>query len=427
MSSTPRCFACSRSASMRSTISSRLVLSLLGPIWAAATVTVRAIDSSPLGDSEFCDFFADDAFDLAFQSDEGGARAVARVRHGDVHDLLDGAGTRGHDHDAIGEKDGLRDAVGDENHGLLVLLPDPEQLLLHHLARLGVERAEGLVHEEHGGMVGEHAGYGHALLHPARKLAGILVLVLGEADQREVPARGGPALGPRQALDHRAELHVLDRRAPGEEGVLLEDHAAIGAGMRHLVPVHEDMPRRGLDEAGDHVQERGLAAAGRAEQAGEAVLGQLEADFVEGQHALGIALRDAPDLNRFHAWPRDSLRQRSSRPSSSRRRTLARTPMMPITAAPRSMFETRKNVRASLMRKPSPESAAMNSAATMTKKDSPKARRMPVMIFGVAAGRTTCQKICRSLAPRLDAARISTGSTYLMPSIVVVKMGKKAA
>ena len=73
-------------------------------------------------------------------------------------------------------------------------LPDPEQLLLHHLAGLGVEGAERLVHEEHGGMIGEDAGDGHALLHPARQLAGELVLVLGEADQREIPARGRPSL-----------------------------------------------------------------------------------------------------------------------------------------------------------------------------------------------------------------------------------------
>ena len=35
--------------------------------------------------------------------------------------------------------------------------------------------------------------------------------------------------------------------------------------------------------------------------------------------------------------------------------------MMPITAAPRSMLETRKKVRASLMRKPSPEFIAADS------------------------------------------------------------------
>jgi hypothetical protein len=222
------------------------------------------------------------------------------VRHGHVHDLLDRAGTGGHDHDAIGEEDGLRDAVGDEDHGLLVLLPDPEQLLLHHLAGLGVEGAKGLVHEKHRRMIGEHAGDGHPLLHSARELARILVLVLLEADEGEIAAGHRPALGARQTLDHGAELDVLDGGAPGEERVFLEDHPAIGSGLGHLVAVHEDTAGGGLDEARDHVQERGLAAARRPEEAGEAVLGQLEADFVEREHALGIALRYALDLDGLH-------------------------------------------------------------------------------------------------------------------------------
>src|SRR5262245_1800769 len=110
---------------MRSTISSRREPSLLGPIWAAATVTLRAIVVSlSLRDPELGDFLADEPLDLALQVHEGSARTVARVRDGHVHDLLDCAWSRGHDDDAVREEDGLRDAVGDEHHGLLVLTPD---------------------------------------------------------------------------------------------------------------------------------------------------------------------------------------------------------------------------------------------------------------------------------------------------------------
>src|SRR5262249_51937829 len=147
------------------------------------------------------------------------------------------------------------------------------------------------------------------------------------------------------------------------------------------------------DESRDHVEERGFTAARRAQEAREAVGRQLEGDAVEGHHALGVALRDPLDADRPHPRPRDSRRQRRSRASSRRRPTLATTPITPITAAPSSMFETRKNVRASLIRKPSPESAAMNSAATITKNERPKASRSPVRMLGVAAGSTTCQKI----------------------------------
>src|SRR6266446_3325109 len=207
---------------MRSTISSRLLLSWLGPICAAATVTMRAMSfllygfpNILPGHAELGDLFADQPLDLPLESHELRARALARMREGHVHDLLDGTGLRGHDHDAIGEEDGLGDAVGDEDHGLLVLLPDPEELLLHDLAGLGIEGTEGLVHQEHRGMVGERPRDGHALLHPARELARVLALVLGEAHQREIPARGGAAGRAGHALDHGAELHVLDGRAPG--------------------------------------------------------------------------------------------------------------------------------------------------------------------------------------------------------------------
>src|SRR2546426_9721166 len=342
---------------MRSTISSRLLLSWLGPSWAAAMVTMRAMSfllywfpNILPGHAELGDLFADQPLDLPLESHELRARALARMREGHVHDLLDGAGLCGHDHDAVGEEDGLRDAVGDEDHGLLVLLPDPQELLLHDLARLRVQRPEGLVHQEHRGVVGQRPRDGHPLLHAAGKLARVLALVLGEADEREVRARGGAALGARHALDHGAELHVLDGRAPGEERVLLEDHPAIGARVGDLAAVHEDIARGGLDEARDHVEQRGLPAARWTEEAGEAVLRQLEADLVEGERALRVALGHPLDLDGLHDLPRDSARQRRRRPSSLRKSRLAVTPMIPITAAPRSMLETRKKVRASLMR-----------------------------------------------------------------------------
>ena len=53
---------------------------------------------------------------------------------------------------------------------LLVVLPDPEQELLHLGAGLAVERAEGLVHQQDLGIVGERAGDRDALHHAAGEL-----------------------------------------------------------------------------------------------------------------------------------------------------------------------------------------------------------------------------------------------------------------
>ena len=75
--------------------------------------------------------------------------------------------------------------MGDEHDGLARLLPDPQELEIHELARHGVERAEGLVHEEERGIVHEGPGNGHALPHASRKLVRIFVLESLEADEPE--------------------------------------------------------------------------------------------------------------------------------------------------------------------------------------------------------------------------------------------------
>ena len=74
---------------------------------------------------------------------------VARPRQIDREDLLGAARTLGHHHDAVGQVDRLVDLMGDEQHGLLRLLPDAQQLDLHQVAGLRVERRERLVHQQH--------------------------------------------------------------------------------------------------------------------------------------------------------------------------------------------------------------------------------------------------------------------------------------
>src|SRR6266571_721041 len=74
---------------------------------------------------------------------------------------------RRHDHDAIAQKYRLVDRMGDEHHGLLVLLPDVQQLLLQQELVLRIERRERLVHQQNFGIVGEGARDRHALAHTA--------------------------------------------------------------------------------------------------------------------------------------------------------------------------------------------------------------------------------------------------------------------
>jgi hypothetical protein len=74
--------------------------------------------------------------------------------------------------------------------------------------------------------------------------------------------------GLRHALEHHAELDVLDDRTPGEQRVLLEDEGDVARQRPcYLLAVDLDRPGRRRQQTADHVEQRALAAAARADQA----------------------------------------------------------------------------------------------------------------------------------------------------------------
>jgi hypothetical protein len=75
-------------------------------------------------------FFHHQRAQLAFQGIEFGLGRIALARQGDQDVALDGAGTVGHDDDAVGQVDRLLDAAGDENDRVLQFGPDAQQLVL---------------------------------------------------------------------------------------------------------------------------------------------------------------------------------------------------------------------------------------------------------------------------------------------------------
>ena len=191
-------------------------------------------------------------------------------------------------------------AVRDEDHGLARAPPDVEQPLAHQDARLLVERAEGLVHQEDLRVERERAPDRDALLHPARELARILLGEAGEAERaQELGGRPAPPLG-RHALELEAELDVLERGPPRKEAGFLEhgrDAAGIGPGDRPAIDHQAALV--GRDETAEHAEQRGLAASGGADQGAERALFDRERDVLEcfhraraGEVALGDALDD---------------------------------------------------------------------------------------------------------------------------------------
>src|SRR5213078_435448 len=131
-----------------------------------------------------------------------------------------------------------------------------------------------------------------ALLLAARQLARQLVLVALELDQGEGARGAALPLGGRDAAHHQAELHVVLNRHVREQRVALEHHAeAAPLGRQRVEPlvVEPDRARRQRDQAGDAVERRRLAAAGRPEQRDELAALDGERHAVERRGPAGTA------------------------------------------------------------------------------------------------------------------------------------------
>ena len=165
-----------------------------------------------------------------------------------------------------------------------------EQFSLHGFARLRVERAERLIHEQHLGIDGERAGDADALLHPAGELVGAAVERVGEPDELEIARRGGAQLRPPHALHFEPEHHVLQGGEPGQELGELEHHAAVVAAAPHLAAVHRDLAAGGGFEPHGNAQHRRLAAARRADEHHDLAVMHFEVHAAERLHGMHRAI-----------------------------------------------------------------------------------------------------------------------------------------
>src|SRR5206468_10107001 len=81
------------------------------------------------------------------------AAPVAWPVHLYWNDLLDPAGTRSHDNDAVAHVDGFVDVMSNKQHRSTPRLPEAQHFILHTHAGKGIQRAEWFVEQEHFGMV----------------------------------------------------------------------------------------------------------------------------------------------------------------------------------------------------------------------------------------------------------------------------------
>ena len=181
-----------------------------------------------------------------------------------------------------------------EHDGLLQLRPDAEQLVLHRPAGERVESAERLVHQQHWRVERQRAGEGDPLPHASGE---VLRIAVAESAQRQlVEQRVRLLVRAAVPADLQAEGDVLAHGHPGKQRVFLEDHRPRRLGLEHPLAEGEDLPRTRPREPGDGVQQRGLAAAGRSEQADELARGDVQIDAIERDDAAEL-LAHAPDLD----------------------------------------------------------------------------------------------------------------------------------
>ena len=80
-----------------------------------------------------------------------------------------------HDVDVVSEQKGFIDVMSHEENRRPMLAPNVKQKSVHRQTRLGIERAERLIHQQHLRAEDEGSGNRDPLFHAARKLLRIFV------------------------------------------------------------------------------------------------------------------------------------------------------------------------------------------------------------------------------------------------------------
>ena len=192
-----------------------------------------------------------------------------------------------HEDDDIGQVQCLLHVVCDENDSLVQLLLQILHLQLEGAPCHGVQGGEGLIHEHHRRGGRQSPEDADALLLAAGHFAGVLVgvLVIGQAHHvQKLPDHlVALVLRPFEKLWHHADV-LVDGHV-GEQADLLDDIARVPPQLiavdgGDVLAVQIDMAAVGLDEAVDHLQGGGLAAARGADKYGKLTLLDFKGNVV---------------------------------------------------------------------------------------------------------------------------------------------------
>ena len=193
-----------------------------------------------------------------------------------------------HDRDAVGHGHGLFLVVGDHDAGDTHFLNDVDQLKLGLLAQLFVQCAQWLVKQQQLGPFGQAARQCHTLLLPARELVGLALGKNAQLHQVQHFAHALLDFVARQAFALEAKGHVLPNVQVRKQRVGLEHHVhrpVVRRELGHVLTAQQNAAGGGQLKAGQHAQQRGLAAARTSQQRKNLSLGNRQGHIVH-RHRL---------------------------------------------------------------------------------------------------------------------------------------------
>ncbi|MNE26213.1 hypothetical protein D3C80_1195700 [compost metagenome] len=212
---------------------------------------------------------ADCAAQAVGLADKVGNEGCARVfvEAVGVIDLGDAPGF--HHHYPVADRQGLGLVVGDHQGGDADLVLDATYLELHFFTQVGVQVGQRFVQQQHRRFDHQCAGQGYTLALAAGQFTRVAFGVLVQAYQRQRLVDAPSDLGVGHLAHAQAEGNVVAHGHVREQRVALEHHTQAPAGrlgVGDVAAVEDDAATGDLDEASNHLQGGGLAAARRAEQ-----------------------------------------------------------------------------------------------------------------------------------------------------------------
>ncbi len=195
--------------------------------------------------------------------------------------------------------------MGDHDGGEAELALQLADLDPHLLAQLGVQIGKRLVEQQHVRPDGERARERHALLLAARELTRQAAAVAAEPHQRQGLLDPAIDVGAAELTHFQPEGDVLRHRHVREQRIALEHHAGVAPPRRQQRDVlarQPDVAGRRLDEARDHAQGRGLAAARGAQQHQKFAVGDRERDLAHGIE-IAVVFGEAVERQVGHVRP----------------------------------------------------------------------------------------------------------------------------